>query len=721
MAIPMENLLEGLNPQQREAVTWDQGSALVLAGAGSGKTRVLTTRMAWLMATGKNRPEELLAVTFTNKAAREMTTRLSSMGNWPVRSLWVGTFHGLCHRFLRLHALDAGLTPQFQIIDSQEQLAALKRVMKALNLDEERVNPRQLQHFVNGHKEQGLRAENAVVSHSAQRPLQEAYAAYEVQCQREGTVDFAELLLRCVELWQHHPVLREHYQARFKTFLVDEFQDTNPLQYRWLRLLCGPTSTVFAVGDDDQSIYSFRGAEIENMRHFERDYGVTRVLRLEQNYRSLGTILEAANALIQNNAGRFGKTLWTEGAQGEPIRVYEGETDGDEARFIAHTVIQLREQGTRLSDMVLLYRSNAQSRALEQALFSLNLPYRVHGGLRFFERQEIRHALAYLRLAVSADDDAAFLRVINFPPRGIGARSLENLQVEAQTLRSSLFQATRASSLTGKAGQGVQRFVQGIDQLAERIHQGLDLPGVIQAVLEVSGLLAHYRQDKEGTDRVANLEELVAAAVAFTQEEGSGDVLSFLAHASLEAGEHEAAPGSEAIQMMTVHAAKGLEFEVVFVAGLEDGLFPHENALQEARGLEEERRLAYVALTRARRQLYLTHAQSRVLHGQMRYGVRSRFLEEIPESLCHILNPRARRPELSFGSRAPSSVRPPTFSTESTRTGKFHIGQRVRHDKFGEGVVLAREGQGDEGRVQVNFRDVGTKWLALAFARLIPL
>ncbi|MBW8067737.1 MAG: DNA helicase II, partial [Ferrovum sp.] len=350
-----------------------------------------------------------------------------------------------------------------------------------------------------------------------------------------------------------------------------------------------------------------------------------------------------------------------------------------------------------------------------------NLPYRVHGGLRFFERQEIRHALAYLRLAVSADDDAAFLRVINFPPRGIGARSLENLQVEAQTLRSSLFQATRASSLTGKAGQGVQRFVQGIDQLAERIHQGLDLPGVIQAVLEVSGLLAHYRQDKEGTDRVANLEELVAAAVAFTQEEGSGDVLSFLAHASLEAGEHEAAPGSEAIQMMTVHAAKGLEFEVVFVAGLEDGLFPHENALQEARGLEEERRLAYVALTRARRQLYLTHAQSRVLHGQMRYGVRSRFLEEIPESLCHILNPRARRPELSFGSRAPSSVRPPTFSTESTRTGKFHIGQRVRHDKFGEGVVLAREGQGDEGRVQVNFRDVGTKWLALAFARLISL
>uniref|UniRef100_UPI0026064CDE 3'-5' exonuclease n=1 Tax=Ferrovum sp. TaxID=2609467 RepID=UPI0026064CDE len=551
--------------------------------------------------------------------------------------------------------------------------------------------------------------------------LQEAYLAYEAQCQREGVVDFAELLLRCVELWQHHPVLREHYQARFKTFLVDEFQDTNPLQYRWLRLLCGPTSTVFAVGDDDQSIYSFRGAEIENMRHFERDYGVTRVLRLEQNYRSLGTILEAANALIQNNAGRFGKTLWTEGAQGEPIRVYEGETDGDEARFIAHTVIQLREQGTRLSDMVLLYRSNAQSRALEQALFSLNLPYRVHGGLRFFERQEIRHALAYLRLAVSADDDAAFLRVINFPPRGIGARSLENLQVEAQTLRSSLFQATRASSLTGKAGQGVQRFVQGIDQLAERIHQGLDLPGVIQAVLEVSGLLAHYRQDKEGTDRVANLEELVAAAVAFTQEEGSGDVLSFLAHASLEAGEHEAAPGSEAIQMMTVHAAKGLEFEVVFVAGLEDGLFPHENALQEARGLEEERRLAYVALTRARRQLYLTHAQSRVLHGQMRYGVRSRFLEEIPESLCHILNPRARRPELSFGSRAPSSVRPPTFSTESTRTGKFHIGQRVRHDKFGEGVVLAREGQGDEGRVQVNFRDVGTKWLALAFARLIPL
>ncbi len=721
MAIPMENLLEGLNPQQREAVTWNQGSALILAGAGSGKTRVLTTRMAWLMATGKNRPEELLAVTFTNKAAREMMTRLSSMGGWPVRSLWVGTFHGLCHRFLRLHALDAGLTPQFQIIDGQEQLAALKRVMKALNFDEERVNPRQLQNFVNGHKEQGLRAENAVVSHSAQRPLQEAYLAYEAQCQREGTVDFAELLLRCVELWQHHPVLREHYQARFKTLLVDEFQDTNPLQYRWLRLLCGPASTVFAVGDDDQSIYSFRGAEIENMRHFERDYGVTRVLRLEQNYRSLGTILEAANALIQHNAGRFGKTLWTEGARGELIRVYEGETDGDEARFIAHTVTELRDQGGRLSDMVLLYRSNAQSRALEQALFSLNLPYRVHGGLRFFERQEIRHALAYLRLAVSAEDDAAFLRVINFPPRGIGARSLENLQIEAQTLRSSLFQATRVSSLAGKAGQGVQRFLQGIDQLAELIHQGQDLPRVIQAVLEFSGLLEHYRQDKEGADRIANLEELVAAAVAFTQEEGSGDVLSFLAHATLETGEHGAAPGSEAIQMMTVHAAKGLEFEVVFVAGLEDGLFPHENALQETRGLEEERRLAYVALTRARRQLYLTHAQSRVLHGQVRYGVRSRFLEEIPESLCHVLNPRVKRSELSFGTRAPTSVRFPASPTESAKAGRFHIGQRVRHDKFGEGVVLAREGQGNEGRVQVNFRDVGMKWLALAFARLTSL
>ncbi|NDU85318.1 MAG: UvrD-helicase domain-containing protein [Ferrovum sp.] len=713
-------ILDGLNDAQREAVTWAEGSALVLAGAGSGKTRVLTTRMAWLMQTSQARPTEMLAVTFTNKAAREMVTRLSSLWPVPSRDLWVGTFHGLCHRFLRIHAQEAQLPAQFQILDMQDQLALIKRILKSLQWDDEQTPPRQVQQFINSHKEQGLRAHAVTPATAAQRRFQEVYEVYEKQCQREGGVDFAELLLRCVELWHHHAALREHYQQRFKFLLVDEFQDTNRLQYRWLRLLSGAQTAVFAVGDDDQSIYSFRGAEVENMRHFQKDFGLTRILRLEQNYRSLGTILDAANALIDHNPSRFGKKLWTDGGSGEPIGLYAGDNEMAEARFIAEEVQRCHHQGTRLSDMALLYRSNAQSRALEQVLFNHGLPYRVYGGLRFFERQEVRHVLAYLRLALNPEDDASFLRVVNFPPRGIGPRSLEGLHAKAAG--TSLYQAALNHPFSGKTGQGLQSFLGCIEGLKKAVQEGLLLPAVVRKALEDSGLLMHYRQEKEGAERVENLEEMEAAALAFSLEREEGDLLSFLAHASLEAGDQEASPGTDALQLMTVHAAKGLEFDVVWVAGMEDGLFPHENALGEVKGLEEERRLAYVAITRARRRLYLTYAHSRMLQGQVRYGLRSRFLEEIPEGLCRWLSSPGLSPKKTYFSGYETSLAPSASAVKSGNvSSRFHIGQSVRHEKFGSGVVLAAEGDGSEGRLQVNFRDAGVKWLALAFAKLTPL
>ncbi|MDE1941579.1 MAG: UvrD-helicase domain-containing protein [Betaproteobacteria bacterium] len=713
------NLLEGLNAEQKAAVTLPRQSALILAGAGSGKTRVLTTRMAWLIQNGQVGPQGLLAVTFTNKAAREMLARLSALLPINTRGMWVGTFHGLCNRLLRTHAREARLPALFQILDSQDQLSAVKRVIRALNYDEERYVPRQVQQFINSHKEEGRRpaAIEAFDAHS--RALRDLYVAYEAQCQKEGVVDFAELLLRSVELLQGNELIRDHYRERFPFVLVDEFQDTNRLQYLWLRLLAGPRTAVFAVGDDDQSIYAFRGAEVENMREFERDYGITQVIRLEQNYRSFGNILDAANALIRHNSGRMGKNLWTDAGPGEPIRIYEAGSDGDEARFVVEEVKALHGEGIPLSHMALLYRSNAQSRVLEHALFSAGIGYRVYGGLRFFERMEVKHALAYLRLAANPDDDGAFLRVVNFPPRGIGARSMEVLQGQAEAARISLHQASRQTSLTGKAGTGLNAFLLCIDRLRSAA-EAVPLNELMSAVLEESGLLRHYQQERDGADRVENLEELVAAAAVFDHESDDSDLAAFLSHASLEAGDHEAAPGSDALQLMTVHAAKGLEFQVVFVCGLEEGLFPHENALSETDGLEEERRLMYVAMTRARQRLYLTRAESRMLHGQVRYGLRSRFVDEVPEGLCRWLSAQtfqggrsdfqtqSSRPAKAVDS-TPASVRPP-----------FFMGQSVTHAKFGAGVVLKCEGGGSDARVQVNFRDAGVKWLALAYARLTP-
>ncbi|TMH98054.1 MAG: DNA helicase II [Betaproteobacteria bacterium] len=704
--------LEHLNPEQLAAVTLPDEHALILAGAGSGKTRVLTTRIAWLVKSGRVTPGGILAVTFTNKAAREMLTRVSAMLPVNTRGMWIGTFHGLCNRMLRAHHRDAGLPQAFQILDSQDQLAAVKRLLKALGVDEDRFPPRDVQYFINAQKEEGVRARDVALTDESSRRFVELYAAYDEQCQREGVVDFPELLLRSYELLARNEILREHYAQRFRHVLVDEFQDTNRLQYRWLKLFASAQAKFFCVGDDDQSIYTFRGANVGNMADFERDFKVAKVVRLEQNYRSHGNILDAANALISNNRNRLGKNLWTAAGRGEPIRVFEGGSDADEGRWIVEEVQSLAREGTRLSHMAVLYRSNAQSRVLEHALFSQGVPYRVYGGLRFFERAEIKHALAYLRLVAAPDDDNALLRVVNFPPRGIGARTIEQLQDAAKQKGISLFQA-----IDGKAAA----FKRLIEELRKET-QNLPLPEVVEAVVARSGLAEHYKNEREGADRLENLAELVNAAAAFTDEartaesgEAVDPLTAFLTHAALEAGEHQAGEGQDALQLMTVHSAKGLEFDVVFLSGLEEGLFPHEQSVVERDGLEEERRLAYVAITRARHRLYLSHAQTRLLHGQTRYNIPSRFLEEIPEGLMKWLTPRfSKRKEFVWG----AAKKEQSVFKKARDTGGFRIGQNVVHPKFGSGIIVDAEGQGSEARVQVNFGNLGVKWLALSVAKL---
>jgi DNA helicase-2/ATP-dependent DNA helicase PcrA len=706
--------LEHLNPEQLAAVTLPDEHALILAGAGSGKTRVLTTRIAWLIKGGRVTPAGVLAVTFTNKAAREMLTRIAAMMTVNPRGMWIGTFHGLCNRMLRAHAREVGLPPSFQILDSQDQLAVLKRLLKGMNVDEERFPPREVQWFINGQKEEGVRARDVPLADENTRRLAELYAAYDEQCQREGVVDFSELLLRSYELLSRNEILREHYARRFRHILVDEFQDTNRLQYRWLKLFRSQDAKYFCVGDDDQSIYTFRGAHVGNMADYEREFKVKHVVRLEQNYRSHGNILDAANALIANNRNRLGKNLWTAAGKGEPVRVFEGESDNDEARWIVEEVQSLAREGTALAQMAVLYRSNAQSRVVEHALFSQGIAYRVYGGLRFFERAEIKHALAYLRLIATPDDDNAFLRVANFPPRGIGARSIEQLQDAAKQAQASLMKVTD--------GTKAAVFKKLLEDLRAQT-QGLPLKEAVEVVIAKSGLVEHYKGEREGADRIENLAELVTAAATFTEEERvseSGEAVdpltAFLTHAALEAGEHQAGEGQDALQMMTVHSAKGLEFDVVFMTGLEEGLFPHEQSVTEREGLEEERRLAYVAITRARHRLYLSHAQTRMLHGQTRYNIPSRFLEEIPQGLLKWLTPRFSRqkaftPDFSRQTRT-------TLAKPARDVGGFRIGQNVTHPKFGSGVIIDAEGQGNDARVQVNFGHQGVKWLAVAVAKL---
>lgn len=739
----MQRFLEGLNPQQLAAVTESTGHVLVLAGAGSGKTRVLTTRIAWLIHGGHVRPQQILAVTFTNKAAREMIDRIGAMVPIGPRTMWVGTFHGLCNRLLRTHYRDAQLPQSFQILDSQDQLAAIKRMLKAANVDDVRCPPRELQMFINSAKESGLRARDVDADGGRDRLWVELFDSYERQCQHEGVVDFAELLLRSYELLSRNEPLRQHYQQRFRHILVDEFQDTNVLQYRWLKLLAGPETALFAVGDDDQSIYRFRGAHVGNMADFEREFRVSGVIKLEQNYRSYGHILEAANHLISHNAQRLGKNLWTASGQGDRPVLFEAASDGLEASWLVDQVRELTDAGLRPSDIAVLYRSNAQSRVLEHALFTAALPYRVYGGLRFFERAEIKNALAYLRLASNPHDDVSFARAVNFPPRGIGARSLEQLQEAATAAQSSLYAAI--GTLAGRSAANLAQFGRLIESL-QAAASSENLPDLVSTTIQQSGLAAHYTAERDGRERLENLEELVNATTSFVAEQGferdqpafalrasagkppegeraeEGEpepLTAFLAHASLEAGDNQAGQGQDALQLMTVHSAKGLEFEAVFITGLEEGLFPHENSLNEGGGLEEERRLMYVAITRARRYLFLSFAQARLLHGQTRYGIRSRFLDELPPESVRWLTPRRTRSSAALPSWS-SPLTPVTVSTASASADHhgLKVGQAVRHARFGDGVVIRLQGAGADARAQIRFGTAGIKELLLAVAKL---
>ena len=807
---PPSPLLYHLNAEQLAAVTLPAEHALILAGAGSGKTRVLTTRIAWLLQNGYVSPGGILAVTFTNKAAKEMMTRLSAMLPLNVRGMWIGTFHGLCNRFLRAHAKMANLPPAFQILDTQDQLSAIKRLCKQFNIDDERFPAKQMMYFIAGCKEEGLRPQSVVATDPDTRKKVEVYQLYEEQCQREGVVDFGELMLRSYELLRDNDPIREHYQRRFRHILIDEFQDTNKLQYAWIKMLAGKGtpqdgmaspdtagSAVLAVGDDDQSIYAFRGARVGNMADFVREFEVKHQIKLEQNYRSFSNILDSANALISNNSKRLGKNLRTDQGPGEPVRVYEAPSDFVEAQWMVDEMKQLVLDDVERKEIAVLYRSNAQSRVIETALFNAGVPYRVYGGLRFFERAEIKHALAYLRLLENPNDDTSFMRVVNFPARGIGARSMEQLQDLARSQGCSLHDAV--SVMTGRAGAAIGGFVAKVDVMREQT-AGLNLRDIMTLVLDQSGLLEHFRADREGADRVENLEELVNAAESFVMQEGfgrdaaallpaqnasrpltqspasqgfdpvrpelvegspgastssartesadapfgdTGETLSplvaFLTHAALEAGDNMAQAGQDAIQLMTVHSAKGLEFDCVFITGMEEGLFPHENSLSDREGLEEERRLMYVAITRARKRLYLSHSQTRMLHGQTRFNLKSRFFDELPEAALKWLTPP--RPAMPTGSMGRSwgndyamkSGAAPAhsmgvsghFGTEIARKEEpahgLKLKQKVFHTKFGEGIVLTLEGVGNDARAQVNFPRHGTKWLALSVAKLTPV
>jgi DNA helicase-2/ATP-dependent DNA helicase PcrA len=712
----VSHLLDGLNDAQRQAVASPLAAALVLAGAGSGKTRVLVHRVAWLIQVEGASPHSILAVTFTNKAAAEMRRRIETLLGFPGGALWIGTFHGLAHRLLRLHWRDAGLPQSFQILDSEDQARVLRKVLKALDLDEARWVPREILWFINAQKDEGLRAKNIKDDGDpTRRQLIKIYHAYEEACQRAGVVDFAELLLRAYELWRDNAALLQHYRTRFRHVLVDEFQDTNAIQYKWLTLLAGPAGLPFAVGDDDQSIYRWRGARVENLQQFRRDYPQAVLYKLEQNYRSTGTILKAANALIAHNAGRLGKTLWTSGADGERVKLYAAFNERDEADFVVNRIREWVERGGARREVAVLYRSNAQSRVFEEAFLNARMPYRVYGGLRFFERAEIKDALAYLRLVASRADDTSFERVVNLPTRGIGARTLEQLRDAARSNGTSLWMAARESVQSGlaqRASQALQSFLFIIDQLADQI-RGMELHEQVDHVVRASGLIEHFQKEKgeRGEGRVENLLELVSAARGFSPE-GETDMQpleSFLAHAVLESGEGQADPYADCVQMMTLHSAKGLEFPVVFLAGMEDGLFPHQRSVADLAGLEEERRLCYVGATRAMQQLYITYAEQRRLYGVDQYGTPSRFINELPPELIEEIRPRLQVSRQLFTKRSKLE--------ESPATG-MRMGSRVRHSKFGDGVVLNFEGNGPQARIQVNFEQQGTKWLMLSYANL---
>ena len=740
------HILDPLNDAQRDAVTAPTEHALVLAGAGSGKTRVLVHRMAWLIAAGEATPYGLLAVTFTNKAAGEMRGRAEAMLARPVSGMWVGTFHGLAHRMLRRHWLEAGLSETFQILDSEDQLRLIRRLMRERGLDEGRWPARQVQWFISGRKDEGLRPNHLEDRGDVWvRQMIDIYSAYEHACEQGALVDFAELLLRSHELLRDRSEILEHYQSRFRHVLVDEFQDTNAIQYAWLRLLAGANGNLFMVGDDDQSIYGWRGARIENIHRFSEDYPGARTFRLEQNYRSTGNILNAANALIAHNHSRLGKQLWTAGNKGEPLYVYAAYNDIDEARFVVGRIQAYVNEGGRRDEAAILYRVSAQSRIFEEALLAQGMAYRVHGGMRFYERAEIKDALAYLRLTLNVHDDASFERIVNTPPRGIGTKTVETVRELARSETISLWSATEKliseGLLAARATNALKGFLELVHKASD-VAEDASLEERVADVIDASGLVAHFRKEKgeRGEARIENLDELVTAARQFQNHldgggmAGAGEttetvpVIEFLAHAALEAGEAQGAEFEDCVQLMTLHSAKGLEFPAVFLCGMEEGLFPHQRSSEDPQSLEEERRLCYVGVTRAKQLLYLTHAESRRLHGSDYYPSPSRFLKELPQdSLAEVrlggsvavprpvtASPFGRRSRVRQGARRNG----PSPSGFAEAPEGLVLGQRVSHAKFGEGVVLGYEGQGTHARVQVNFEGAGAKWLVVAYAGL---
>ncbi|MDV9033068.1 DNA helicase II [Pseudomonas sp. RAC1] len=716
-------LLNSLNDAQRQAVAAARGRQLVLAGAGSGKTRVLVHRIAWLIQVEQASPHSILSVTFTNKAAAEMRHRIEQLLGINPAGMWVGTFHGLAHRLLRAHWQEAQLTQNFQILDSDDQQRLVKRVIREMGLDEQRWPARQAQWFINGQKDEGLRPQHIQPGGDLfLATMRGIYEAYEQACERAGVIDFSELLLRALDLWRDHPGLLEHYQRRFRHVLVDEFQDTNAVQYAWLRLLAAGGDSLMAVGDDDQSIYGWRGAKIENIHQYTADFPDAELIRLEQNYRSTGGILKAANALIANNSGRLGKELWTDLGEGEPITLYAAYNEHDEARYVVESIERVIKDGHSRNDIAILYRSNAQSRVLEEALLRERIPYRIYGGQRFFERAEIKNAMAYLRLLEGRGNDAALERVINVPPRGIGEKTVEAIREHARHSQSSMWDAMcqllAAKALKGRAASALGGFIELMENLAAKVSE-MPLHTMTQTVIEQSGLIVYHQEEKgeKGQARVENLEELVSAARNFETSEDDGDLSplsAFLGHASLEAGDAQADEHEDSVQLMTLHSAKGLEFPYVFLVGLEEGLFPHKMSLEEPGRLEEERRLAYVGITRAMRQLIMSYAETRRLYGSETYNKVSRFVREIPAGLIQEvrLSNSVSRPFGGAQTQASS-----LFANAAIPQTAFSLGQRVQHSVFGEGVILNFEGSGAQARVQVNF-DEGSKWLMLGYAKL---
>jgi len=713
-------LLDGLNEHQRDAVAAPPGSQLVLAGAGSGKTRVLVHRIAWLLSVENHSHHSILAVTFTNKAAKEMRYRIESLMGNQIGKMWIGTFHGIAHRLLRMHHSEVKLPENFQVIDSDDQFRMIKRILKSLNLDDKTYPPRQVQSYINGNKDEGLRPKHIeTYGDPYETQLRTLYQTYQEACDRSGLVDFAELLLRAHELWLHNPQVLAHYQRRFTNILVDEFQDTNNIQYAWVKMLAGPNNNLMIVGDDDQSIYGWRGAQVENLQRFLTDYPAARTIKLEQNYRSTETILDAANAVITNNSARLGKKLWTEGNKGDPISLYAAFSELDEARFISNKIKEWQDQGGNLEEVAILYRSNAQSRVIEEALLQQQLPYRIYGGLRFYDRMEIKDTLGYLRLMANRDDDAAFERVVNTPARGIGATTLEKLRQNARQQGMTLWQVSklliRDKILTGRAANAINGFIKLINQLEDDSVE-MNLRNMADFVINHTGLKTMYLAEKgdRAQDRIENLDQLLTALGDFIipeEIEEMTELNAFLSHAALEAGESQADEYDDAVQLMTLHSSKGLEFPMVLIAGVEEGMFPSTRTMEEPDKMEEERRLAYVGITRAMNKLVITYAESRRLYGQEKFHKPSRFIREIPAELVEEIR-------LTTKVSRPTQFNRFDQSSEQFNETGLTLGQRVMHSKFGEGTIINYEGSGAQSRVEVGFDDIGSKWLVVAYARL---